>query len=244
VAAQPGHTKDLQSIQLERGIRIVDSPGVVFDEDDEESSQFGGKARKKGSVLLRNVVRVEDVDDPIAVGTYRSALSLVLPFFSLYLILNLAFSFCTQLSIIMRGVVEEILARTDPEIIQKIYSLPPFNSTLEFLTALALTTGRLLKVSSFFHFLFWFFFRSLPYNVRRLFLTLSHLRRVVPLISLPPHGMSLRTGIIRKSRISPFPQPYIHPRFHLLHSFLVQTVHHRVGWSQHQARKLWGRQRS
>jgi hypothetical protein len=89
VAAQPGHTKDLQSIQLERGIRIVDSPGVVFDEDDEESSQFGGKARKKGSVLLRNVVRVEDVDDPIAVGTYRSALSLVLPLFSLYLILNL-----------------------------------------------------------------------------------------------------------------------------------------------------------
>jgi len=31
VAAQPGHTKDLQSIQLERGLRIVDSPGVIFD---------------------------------------------------------------------------------------------------------------------------------------------------------------------------------------------------------------------
>lgn len=63
VAAQPGHTKELQSVQLERGMRIVDSPGVVFDEDDEDF-----KGHKKGSVLLRNVVKVEDVDDPIAVG--------------------------------------------------------------------------------------------------------------------------------------------------------------------------------
>ena len=64
VAAQPGHTKDLQSIQLERGMRIVDSPGVVFDEDD-----FKEKGESsKGNILLRNVVKVEDVDDPIAVG--------------------------------------------------------------------------------------------------------------------------------------------------------------------------------
>jgi hypothetical protein len=63
VAAQPGHTKDLQSVQLERGIRIVDSPGVVFDDDIDEKGTSA-----KGSVLLRNVVRVEDVEDPIAVG--------------------------------------------------------------------------------------------------------------------------------------------------------------------------------
>ena len=65
VAAQPGHTKDLQSIQLERGMRIIDSPGVVFDEDDYND---GKGINKKGSVLLRNVVKVEDVEDPIAVG--------------------------------------------------------------------------------------------------------------------------------------------------------------------------------
>ena len=64
VAAQPGHTKDLQSIQLERGIRVVDSPGVVFDEDDD----VDGKGGQKGNILLRNVVKVEDIDDPIAVG--------------------------------------------------------------------------------------------------------------------------------------------------------------------------------
>ncbi|KAG1782146.1 P-loop containing nucleoside triphosphate hydrolase protein [Suillus placidus] len=102
VAAQPGHTKDLQSVQLERGIKIVDSPGVVFDEDEPSDSS------QKGSILLRNVVKVEDIEDPIAV-------------------------------------VEEILARTEHETLQKLYNLPQFSSTLEFLTMLALNSGRLLK---------------------------------------------------------------------------------------------------
>lgn len=53
-------------MQLERGMRIIDSPGVVFDDNDYDD----GKGNKKGSVLLRNVVKVEDVEDPIAVGTY------------------------------------------------------------------------------------------------------------------------------------------------------------------------------
>jgi nuclear GTP-binding protein len=45
-------------------------------------------------------------------------------------------------------VVEEILARTEHEMLQKIYNLPQFTSTLEFLTMLALSKGRLLKVCS------------------------------------------------------------------------------------------------
>lgn len=44
-------------------MKIVDSPGVVFDEDEEDA-----KGQRKGSILLRNVVKVEDVEDPIAVG--------------------------------------------------------------------------------------------------------------------------------------------------------------------------------
>ncbi|KAF9545042.1 P-loop containing nucleoside triphosphate hydrolase protein [Agrocybe pediades] len=104
VAAQPGHTKDLQSVQLERGMRVIDSPGVVFDDDDYDD----GKGHKKSSVLLRNVVKVEDVEDPIAV-------------------------------------VEEILLRTSPATLQKIYNVPEYTSTLEFLTMLALSNGRLLK---------------------------------------------------------------------------------------------------
>lgn len=50
----------MQAIQIDRGIRVLDSPGVVFDDDDQESS----------NVLLRNVVKVEDIDDPIAVGKF------------------------------------------------------------------------------------------------------------------------------------------------------------------------------
>lgn len=47
-------------------MRIIDSPGVVFDDDDYDD----GKGNKKGSVLLRNVVKVEDVEDPISVGMF------------------------------------------------------------------------------------------------------------------------------------------------------------------------------
>ena len=106
MAAQPGHTKDVQTIQLERGIKIVDSPGVVFDDDDFD---YGGKSKKKDTVLLRNAIKVEDVEDPIAL-------------------------------------VEQILSRTDHELLKKIYNLPQVEETLEFLTMIALTTGRLLKV--------------------------------------------------------------------------------------------------
>jgi nuclear GTP-binding protein len=60
-------------------MRVIDSPGVVFDED----SYDDGKGSKKGSVLLRNVVKVEDVEDPIAVGEY-AMLNRFLKFSHLY----------------------------------------------------------------------------------------------------------------------------------------------------------------
>jgi nuclear GTP-binding protein len=111
VAAQPGHTKSLQTIQLERGIKIVDSPGVVFDDDDFD---YGGKSKRKDTVLLRNAIKVENVDDPIAL-------------------------------------VEQILSRTDHDLLKKIYKLPQVEETLEFLTMVALTMGRLLKVTTAIH---------------------------------------------------------------------------------------------
>jgi nuclear GTP-binding protein len=41
--------------------------------------------------------------------------------------------------------VDQIVARTDPSRLQHIYNIQPFSSTLEFLTMLALTSGRLHK---------------------------------------------------------------------------------------------------
>jgi nuclear GTP-binding protein len=122
VAAQLGHTKEMQSVQLECGLRIVDSPGVIFDDDDHIQG-------RESPALLRNVVKPEDVHDPISIG--RSAL-LRAPILDLNS---------------RPLVVEEILARTQTERLMKIYDLSTFSSTLEFLTMLALSTGRLLKAS-------------------------------------------------------------------------------------------------
>lgn len=61
-------------MQLERGLRIVDSPGVVFDDDSVDSD----KGARKSSVLLRNVVKVDDVEDPVAVGENQRLLGLVM----------------------------------------------------------------------------------------------------------------------------------------------------------------------
>ncbi|KAI0740026.1 hypothetical protein C8Q76DRAFT_790509 [Earliella scabrosa] len=60
----------------------------------------------KTSVLLCNVVKVEDVEDPVAT-------------------------------------VAEIVARTNPVTIGKLYNVEDYTSTLKFLTIVALTTGRL-----------------------------------------------------------------------------------------------------
>ncbi|KAH8113135.1 P-loop containing nucleoside triphosphate hydrolase protein [Phellopilus nigrolimitatus] len=98
VAAEAGFTKEMQTVQVERGVRVLDSPGVVFDDDEQENS----------NILLRNVVKVEDMVDPIAV-------------------------------------VEQILSKTEVTKLQEIYKLPHFNSILEFLTMLALSSGRLHK---------------------------------------------------------------------------------------------------
>jgi nuclear GTP-binding protein len=95
---------------------------VIFDDDDHIQG-------KESPVLLRNVVKPEDVHDPISIG--RPAL-LSVP------LLNLNSR---------PLLVEEILARTQTEILMKIFDLPTFSSTLEFLTMFALSTGCLLKAS-------------------------------------------------------------------------------------------------
>jgi nuclear GTP-binding protein len=55
-SATAGQTTSLQHVQLERGLRIVDSPGVVFDE--------GAAEQQASSILLRNVLKPQDITDP------------------------------------------------------------------------------------------------------------------------------------------------------------------------------------
>ena len=67
VASTPGHTKIMQEIMLDRGLRLLDSPGVVWDDVQTDSAQRS----------LRNVLRVEAVDDPVTAGELDRLRSLV-----------------------------------------------------------------------------------------------------------------------------------------------------------------------
>ncbi|CAH1783426.1 unnamed protein product [Owenia fusiformis] len=54
VGAMPGVTKQMQEIQLDKHVKLLDSPGIVMATGDSNSS-----------VILRNCVKVETVEDPI-----------------------------------------------------------------------------------------------------------------------------------------------------------------------------------
>ena len=53
VSSTPGFTKQVQEVVLDKNIRLLDSPGVVFADGD------------SGSTVLRNCVNVEEMDDVI-----------------------------------------------------------------------------------------------------------------------------------------------------------------------------------
>lgn len=54
VSSTPGYTKGLQEIHLDRNIKLIDCPGVVFSSDPSE-------------LVLHNVIRTEEVKDPIEI---------------------------------------------------------------------------------------------------------------------------------------------------------------------------------
>lgn len=55
VGATPGFTKKTQLIHLDKNIRLLDSPGIVFSAKDANSAD----------IMLRNCVKVEQIADPI-----------------------------------------------------------------------------------------------------------------------------------------------------------------------------------
>ncbi|TIA88459.1 hypothetical protein E3P99_02582 [Wallemia hederae] len=65
VGATPGFTKVAQEVVLDKNIKILDSPGVVFaDDDSQEAAQDQQNVRRRqAETTLRNVVKVENVDD-------------------------------------------------------------------------------------------------------------------------------------------------------------------------------------
>ena len=53
VSSQPGHTKEVSEVKLDKDITLLDSPGIVFDPE-------AGAA----SLALRSVVKVEQLEEP------------------------------------------------------------------------------------------------------------------------------------------------------------------------------------
>ncbi|KAE8220676.1 hypothetical protein CF319_g5836 [Tilletia indica] len=57
VASTPGHTKVMQGVMLDKHVRLLDCPGIVFSD--------AGESENQSVVQLRNVIKVEQVEDPV-----------------------------------------------------------------------------------------------------------------------------------------------------------------------------------
>jgi len=68
VAAMPGKTRVIQEIVLDKGVKILDCPGVVLEDFGEQEGDEEERKRRRGEVMLRNCLKVDEVDDPIAPG--------------------------------------------------------------------------------------------------------------------------------------------------------------------------------
>jgi len=56
VGSTPGFTKVMQEVQLDKKVKLLDCPGIVF---------ASGSEQDIGDIMLRNCVRVEKIEDPI-----------------------------------------------------------------------------------------------------------------------------------------------------------------------------------
>lgn len=63
VGSTPGFTKVAQQITLDKNIKLLDCPGIVF-------AQQGQDGQNAAEITLRNCVKVELLDDPITPGEY------------------------------------------------------------------------------------------------------------------------------------------------------------------------------
>lgn len=65
VASTPGHTKVVQGIMLDRHVRLLDSPGIVFSDANAPPGATSAEiAAAAQAAMLRNVLKVELVEDP------------------------------------------------------------------------------------------------------------------------------------------------------------------------------------
>jgi nuclear GTP-binding protein len=64
----PGKTRVVQEVVLDKGVKVLDSPGVVLEDFGTQVEGEEGR-RRQAEVMLRNCVKAELVEDPVAPGT-------------------------------------------------------------------------------------------------------------------------------------------------------------------------------
>ena len=130
VSSVAGHTKHLQEVTIDKNIKLLDCPGIIFDEDsladagdEEDQSEFSddedddsntshGKKKPtsdaKEALLLRNCLTVNEVEDPVSA-------------------------------------VAAILRRVPPRALLEIYQIGVFSNIQEFLVRIAMKRGKMKR---------------------------------------------------------------------------------------------------
>lgn len=129
VGTKPGETRDIKEVGIEKGLKVLDMPGIVWGDFLGDGSSVENGVSRVGSL---NMMGVEFLEDPVGAGKqpmhWRYAHHFPLADFDV--------------------VVESIVSRVPAETLQQIYSVPPFSNATEFLVMVALSRGRLGKVPS------------------------------------------------------------------------------------------------
>lgn len=68
VAAMPGKTRVIQEIVLDKGVKILDCPGVVLEDFGSQEGSEEERRKRRGDVMLRNCLKIEEIEDKIAPG--------------------------------------------------------------------------------------------------------------------------------------------------------------------------------
>ncbi|KAJ1975354.1 nuclear GTP-binding protein nug1 [Dimargaris xerosporica] len=65
VGAMPGVTKAAQEIHLDKNVKLLDSPGIVFAKPPTSTKSLDGASRAMADLMLRNCIKTELFQDPV-----------------------------------------------------------------------------------------------------------------------------------------------------------------------------------
>ncbi|KAI9315557.1 P-loop containing nucleoside triphosphate hydrolase protein [Dichotomocladium elegans] len=128
VGSTPGFTKVAQQITLDKNIKLLDCPGIVF-------AAQGLDGQTDAEIALRNCIKVELLEDPVTPGNVRPIPQIMLDHESVLR------------HRLLLSTVEVIVSKIPTEQLMMMYEVGYFNNAHEFLVLLAQQRGKLKKVT-------------------------------------------------------------------------------------------------